>query len=185
VNLRWCLSVIPATVLVVACRTHGEVGTLHAHWASLDTTLGTGTVAVPATAAWCERRGRLTLSGVSGDTGVGVLVRTVSLAPGRFTVSDTTAQPSPGAAIALRFAKGAGVFALSSDSGVAAITSVQDGRVTGRFVAWLSRPEERPVLLIGDFSGVPAAQDQVRCESPEPPPAPSPPPADSGVTLSP
>ncbi len=184
-TLRWWLAVVSAAALATACRPTGREGRLRARWASLDTTLGTGTVAVPFAAAWCERRGRLTLSGVSGDTGVGILIRTVTLAPGRFDVSDTTAPRAPGAAIALRVVTGANLFALSGDSGLVAITSVQEGRVAGRFAAWLSRPDERPVLLIGDFSGAPAQPDSVRCESFTRPPTPPPAPPDSGVTSTP
>lgn len=172
---------VAVAVLAAACRADGE-GTLRARWASIDTSLGTGTLVVPLKAAWCEARGRLTLLGLSGDTGVGILVRTVKLGPGRFDVSDTSAARFPGASIALRIAEEINLFALSGDSGAVAITSVQDKRVAGRFVAWLSRPGDAPVLLIGRFKGVSAEPDSVRCESVAPPPAVPPGPPDSGVT---
>lgn len=168
-------------VLAGGCRTNGG-GTLHARWASIDTTLRNGTLSVPLKATWCESRGRLTLLGLRGDTGVGILVRTVKLGPGRFDVADTTARPSPGASIALRVTVGDNLFTLSADSGVVALTSVGEGRLAGRFVGWLSRPAQGAVTLIGDFAAVTTEPDTVRCESFTPPP-PAPPAApDSGVT---
>lgn len=166
---------------MVGCRAEGT-GTLHAHWASTDTTLGSGDLALPLKAAWCASRGRLTLLGVSGDTGVGLLVRSVTLAPGLFLVSDTSVARSPGSSVAFRMAKEAHLFALSSDSGAVAITSLRDARLTGRFVAWFSRPDAGPALLSGSFTGVPAMPDTVRCESLAPPPPPAPAPVDSGVS---
>ena len=149
---------------------------------SADTTLGTGDLVLPLKAAWCASRGRLTLLGVSGDTGVGLLVRTVTLAPGLFPVSDTSAARSPGSSVAFRMAKEAHLFALSGDSGAVAITSVQDGRPTGRFVAWFSRPDAAPALLSGSFKGASAMPDTVRCESFASPPPVAPAPPDSGVS---
>lgn len=150
-------------LLTVACRPEGQ-GTLRARWTSTDTTLGTGTLALPLRATWCESRGRLTLLALSGDTGVGILVRTVALAPGLFQVSDTTAAPSPGAALALRMTTPNTLSSLSADSGAVAITSVAGGMVGGRFVGWLSRPGSGPVLLTGKFAGAAMEPDQVRCE---------------------
>jgi hypothetical protein len=168
-------------VLAGGCRTNGK-GTLHARWASIDTTLRTGTLSLPVTATWCESRGRLTLLGVRGDTGIGILVRTVKLGPGRFVVADTTARPSPGAAIALRVTVGDNLFTLSADSGAVALTSMGEGRLDGRFVAWLSKPAQGAVTLIGDFAAVPTEPDSAPCES-FTAPAPAPPSGpDSGVT---
>ena len=170
------------TILAAAgCRTRGE-GTLLARWTSADTTLGTGALALPVTAAWCESRGRLTLLAVSSDTGVGILVRTVKLAPGLFAVSDTTAARSPGSSVAFRLADEVNLFALSADSGAVAITSVLHGRVAGRFVAWFSRPDAGPALVTGSFKGVSVVPDTARCEFIAPPPAVPPTPPDSSVT---
>lgn len=167
--------------LVAACRPAGE-GRLQAHWTSLDTALGAGSLKLPLKGAWCASRGRLTLLGFAGDTGVGLLVRTVKLAPGLFPVSDTLAARSPGSTIAFRLANQSNLFTLSGDSGAVAITSVTEGEVAGRFVGWFSRPGGGPVVLTGRFAGVAAVPDTVRCESTAPPaPVPAPP-ADSGVT---
>lgn len=166
------------------CRS-GDVGTLRAHWSSADTTFGNGELAVPLRATWCESRGRLTLLSVSGDTGVGILIRTVKLAPGLFGVSDTAAARSPGSTLAFRLAEAANLFVLSSDSGAVAITSVRETGLTGRFVAWFSRPGAGPALLTGSFRGASALPDTVRCEQSTPPPAgpPVPQPApDSSVS---
>ena len=176
-----CLAWMTVAVLAAGCRTNGD-GALHARWASIDTTLHHGTLSLPVRGTWCEARGRLTLLGLRGDTGVGILVRTVKLGPGRFAVADTTARPSPGASIALRVTVGDNLFALSADSGAVALTSVGEGRVGGRFVAWLSRPSLGLVTLIGDFAAVPVEPDSVRCESFTPSAPASPVPADSGVT---
>jgi hypothetical protein len=169
-------------LVAVGCRADGAGGTLRARWASADTTLGAGDLALPLKVAWCESRGRLTLLGVSGDTGVGILVRTVELVPGLFGVSDTTAARSPGSSVAFRMAKEARLFALSGDSGAVAITSVQDGRLTGRFVAWFSRPDAGPALVSGSFKGASAMPDTVRCEPVAAPPPVAPAPPDSGVS---
>ena len=175
-----CLAWATGVVIVSGCGS-SDGGTLHARWASIDTTLRNGTLSLPLKATWCQARGRLMLLAWRGDTGVGILVRTVKLGPGQFDVSDTLGKPSPGASIAMRVTVGDNLFALSSDSGALAITSVLEGRLDGRFVAWLSRPALGPVTLIGDFAAVPAEADSVRCESfAEPPAAPATP--DSGVT---
>jgi hypothetical protein len=171
---------VVAVLSTVGCQADGT-GTLRARWASVDTTIGTGELTMPVTATWCAPRGRLTLLGVSGDTGVGILIRTVTLAPGRFDVSDTAAAPSPGAAIAVRVAQQTNLFALSGDSGAVAITSVQGGRVAGRFVAWFSRPDAEPVLLMGDFKGARVAADGRNCKFVAPPAPSSAPAPDSGV----
>jgi hypothetical protein len=136
---------------------------------------------VPVKGAWCQWRGRLTLLGVSGDTGVGIVVRTDRLAPGRFVVSDTVAARSHGSMMAFRLANQRSLFNLSSDSGGVALTSVREGRIGGRFVAWFTQSGKGPVLLTGSFAGVSAVPDSVRCEPMgpvAPPPAAVP---DSGV----
>jgi hypothetical protein len=172
---------VAVAVLAGGCQTNGN-GTLHARWASIDTTLRNGTFSLPVTATWCESRGRLMLLGLRGDTGVGILVRAVKLGPGRFDVADTAARPSPGASIALRVTMGDNLFALSADSGVVALTSVGGGQLDGRFVAWLSRPVLSPVTLVGDFAAVSVEADSVRCEAFAEPPATLPSAPDSGVT---
>ena len=169
------------TAAPVACGT-GKAGTVRAHWTGIDTALGSGDLRLPMRATWCASRGRLTLLGFAGDTGVGILIRTVKLEPARFDVSDTAAARSPGSTIAFRLATPNSLFNLSSDSGGVALTSVTGDRIGGRFVGWFTRPEKGPVLLTGSFAGVPIAPDSVHCESPAPPP-PSPAAApDSGVT---
>jgi len=171
---------LAVAALTGACRTRGE-GTLRAEWTSLDSALGRGNLRLPLSGTWCGSRGRLTLLGLSGDTGVGILVRTVKLVPGLLPVSDTAASRSPGATIAFRLADQSALFTLSSDSGAVAITSV-DGELAGRFVGWFSQADRGPVVLTGRFSGVTVVPDSVRCETETlPPPAQAVPP-DSGVT---
>ena len=167
--------------IIAACRT-GSEGTLQARWTALDTALGSGSLALPFKGTWCASRGRLTLLGVSGDTGVGILVRTVKLEPGLFPVSDTMVARSPGSAIAFRLANASNLFTLSGDSGAVALTSTADGDLAGRFVGWFSRSGGGPVVLQGRFKGVSPAPDTVRCESTAPrAPVPAPAP-DSGVS---
>jgi len=149
--------------LAAACRNESG-GTLQAQWISMDTALGRGSLRVPVKGTWCASRGRLTLLGLSGDTGVGILVRTVKLDPGLLIVSDTAASRSPGATIAFRLANQSTLLTLSSDSGAVAITSVAGG-LAGRFVGWFSQADRGPVVLTGRFSGVSVAPDSVRCES--------------------
>ena len=181
-SLRACVICGVLAVLSAAGCQEDGAGMLRARWASVDTVTGSGALTVPVTAAWCAPRARLALLGVSGDMGVGILIRTVTLAPGKFDISDTTAARSPGAVMAVRLAKETSLFALSSDSGAVAITSVRGGEVAGRFVAWFARPGAGPVLLVGDFKGVRAVADGGNCESVAPP-APAPVPApDSGVS---
>lgn len=158
--------------LCAACEP-GENGTLHARWTSIDTTLGSGDVTLPLTATWCGARGRLTLLALQGDTGVGILVRTTALVPGRFDVYDTNnTSRSPGSAIAFRINKPAALYTMGGDSGVLAITSVREGRIGGRFVGWFSHAGTGPVLLVGNFEGAQPAPDTVRCERSVPPPPP-------------
>jgi hypothetical protein len=154
---------LAVAALAAACR-HESGGTLHAQWTSVDTALGRGSLRVSVKGTWCASRGRLTLLGLSGDTGVGILVRTVKLVPGLLAVSDTATSRSPGATIAFRLADQSTLFTLSSDSGAVAITSV-DGKLAGRFVGWFSQADRGPVVLTGRFSGVTVAPDSVRCDS--------------------
>ena len=167
--------------LLAACRPAGE-GALRARWTALDTALGTGSLRVPLTGTWCASRGRLTLLAFSGDTGVGILVRTVKLAPGLFPVSDTVIARSPGSTVAFRLATRSSLFTLSSDSGAVAITSMKDGELAGRFVGWFSRAEGGPVVLTGSFKGVSVIPDSVRCEAVAPPTPVSSAAPDSGVS---
>ncbi len=179
-----CAGLVLAALATAGCRPDG-VGTLRAHWASADTTLGQGELSLPLKVTWCKSRGRLTLLAMSGDTGVGILVRTVSLEPGLFSVSDTATARSPGSTVAFRLAEQANLFVLSSDSGAVAITSVREGSLLGRFVAWFSRPDAGPALLTGSFKTDAVLPDSVRCEhavSPPAPPPAQPAPADSSVS---
>lgn len=168
--------------LVLAGAACQPTGTVRAHWTSIDTALGSGDLRLPMHATWCAARGRLTLLGFAGDTGVGLLVRTVKLEPGKFDVSDTVAARSPGAGIAFRLATRTNLFNLSGDSGGVALTSVTDTHVDGRFVGWFRRAEGGPVLLTGSFAQVQVTADTVRCESSMPSPPATPVSADSGVT---
>lgn len=153
-------------------------GTLQARWTSLDTTLGSVKMRLPVTATWCPARGRLVLLAVAGDTGVGMFLRTLQLTPGLYPVRDTSRSDTPGATIALRVARQANMYALSSDSGAVAITSAAGGALSGRFVGWFTQVgKPHPVLLEGSFAGVRPAPDSVRCESA----TVSAPPADSVV----
>ena len=146
-----CACLVVAALAAAGCRP-GGAGTLRAHWASADTTLRHGRALAAAQAVrGAKSRGRLTLLAMSGDTGVGILVRTVKLEPGLFNVSDTTTARSPGSSMAFRLAEEANLFALSGDSGAVAITSVREGGLPGRFVAWFSRPDAGPALLTGSF----------------------------------
>jgi hypothetical protein len=183
VRIAHAPALLAFAALVAACGRGGK-GTLRAEWASLDTALGHGDFEVPVSGAWCAPRGRLTLLGFEGDTGVGILVRTVKLAPDLFRVSDTVAARSPGASIAFRLATSQTLFALSGDSGAVAITRAGDGEVAGRFLGWFTRAGSGPIVVKGSFAGVPILPDTVRCESTAlPPPVPVPAPAaDSGVS---
>lgn len=152
-------------------------GTLQARWTSLDTTLGSAKVRLPVAATWCPARGRLVLLAVAGDTGIGMFVRTLKLAPGLYPVQDTSRSGIPGATLALRVARASTMFALSGDSGAVAITSAAGGQLSGRFVGWFTQVgKPQPILLVGNFAGVAPAPDTVRCES-----TTMPPPADSVV----
>jgi hypothetical protein len=150
-------------LLALACRP-SEGARLIAQWQSPDTTIRTGRITLPLTATWCPVRARLMLLGVSNDSGVGILVRTVSLVPGKYPVQDTTRSTVPAAVIGFRIANEQNFAALTADSGLVAITAVDGARLTGRFMAWL-RAGNGPVLLHGEFGPVTAVPDTVRCES--------------------
>ena len=166
-----------AAAILLGCGDR-RTGTMQARWTSLDTTLGSAKVRLPVTATWCPARGRFVLLAVSGDTGIGMFLRTIQLTPGRYDVRDTSRSDTPAATLALRLARGSTMFALSGDSGAVAITSTAGDRVSGRFVGWFTQAERRqPVVLVGSFSGVRPMPDSVRCEST----VMSPPPADSVV----
>lgn len=141
-------------------------GTLQARWTSIDTTLGSAKLRLPVHATWCQARARLQLLAVSGDTGIGLMLRTFRLAPGRYDVRDTSRADVPGATLALRVARGSTMFALSGDSGVVAVTSAANERLTGRFVGWFTPAgTTQRVLLSGSFADVRVVPDSVRCES--------------------
>jgi hypothetical protein len=158
----------------IACRPP-DGARLTAQWQSPDTTIKSGGITLPLTATWCPIRARLMLLGVSTDSGVGLLVRTVALKPGRYPVQDTTRSTVPAAVVGLRLATEQTFNALTADSGLLAITAVTGNQVEGRFMAWL-RTATGPVLLRGEFGPVTVTPDTVHCESPPARPA-----ADSSV----
>ncbi len=151
----------------VGCRPP-EGARLTAQWQSPDTTIRTGRITLPITATWCPVRARLMLLGMSNDSGIGILVRTVKLTPGKYRVEDTTRSTVPAAVIGFRVASEQNFAALTADSGLVAITAIDGTRFVGRFVAWL-RAANGPVLLRGEFGPVTAVPDTVRCESQAPP----------------
>lgn len=146
-----------------------EGGRVTATWRSDDTTrTDVEGWTSAASARWCERDGRLALLAVSGDTGIGVAVRTTALAPGRFAVADS-AGGLPAAKLALRLLGDVSVEGFAARDGE--VTLTEAGRtVSGRFGGTLrlagATEEGAALRLDGAFERVPVVAGDSACGGP-------------------
>lgn len=158
--------------LLGACARRDQAGLLTAAWTSADTTIGSGKMAVAATANWCQSVGRLTVLGAGTDSGVAVLYRSDAVRGGNYPIVDTTMSRAPSAVVAVRFVRGMKVLALSSDSGSLVLEPRSSDDVSGRFSAWFRETgTASPVEVSGQFTNVPIASDSAACAV-APPPTP-------------
>jgi hypothetical protein len=161
---------VAIAVMVGACARKEHAGRLTAEWSSADTTIGTGQMAVGASASWCETTGRLTVLGVGTDSGVAVLYRSDAVRGGEYPIVDTTMSRAPSAVVAVRFVQGIKVLALSSDSGTLVLEPRSGQDVSGQFSAWFREAGTASAVEVrGQFSNVRILPDSGTCPVAAPP----------------
>jgi len=139
---------------------------MEVEWAGADT----AQIRAPATALWCREGNWLEVTGLLGDTGVGVvLYPDDSVRAGEYAVHDPTDSLGHGAAVALRWFGENAVYAFQSRSGSVSVAEESDGTMRGRFdarVVSVMRPET--LAVTGTFRHVPVVPGEAGCVAPVP-----------------
>jgi hypothetical protein len=106
-------------------------GSIEAQWTGADT----GKMAAPMTAEWCDVRRALEIRGVTGDSGLGLVlypVDTIDADSYRIVVPEAAdTAPPPSAAIALRVFSTNTIQGYQGDSGTIALERGKDGELSG------------------------------------------------------
>ncbi|NNG16172.1 MAG: hypothetical protein HKM89_06785 [Gemmatimonadales bacterium] len=131
-----------ALLALVACEGGRQPdGTMDVAWTGADTTR----YRVEASAIWCTEGGWLEVTGLVGDTGVGVVVYPRDSVPaGNYAVHDPADSLGRGAAVAIRWFGENAVHALQSRTGSVSLTQDTVGVLSGTFdakVVSIMRPE--------------------------------------------
>lgn len=129
-------------VVLVACGGGRQPdGTLDVAWTGADTTR----YRALASAIWCREGGWLEVTGLLGDTGIGVVVYPEdSIAAGNYAVHDPADSLGQGAAVAIRWFGENAVHAFQSRTGSVSLTADTAGLLSGTFearVVSIMRPE--------------------------------------------
>lgn len=105
-------------------------GRLELEWSGLRQ----GRISTPAEAHWCPGRGRLALTVVRGDTGIGVAVFGAHDLAGDFTIlpRDQADSTRPHAALAIRWVDSTAVPAFEGSAGEVRLNREPSGRLDGR-----------------------------------------------------
>jgi hypothetical protein len=150
-----------ALVYAVACSTppaRKGTGWIEAQWTGADT----GKMAAPMTAEWCDVRRALEIRGVTGDTGLGLVLYPVDTidADSYRIVSPVEADTAPpSAAIALRVFSTNTVQGYQGDSGTVALERGKEGELSGTIHARARSVVDGQLLAvtgkIGDLTIVP------------------------------
>jgi hypothetical protein len=165
------MTTVPAGVLwcalaLAACGPLGRLGEgrLEATWTGSDR----GRLSARATAIRCPEAHIVQLTGMSGDTGVALLVHPAdSLAPGRYPIVEpgSARTTAPAAALGLRLLGTNAVVGYQGASGAVVIERVAAGRLSGRFesIAKVAVALAGTVKLTGRFQDVPLAAGGSAC----------------------
>lgn len=148
--------------LLVACGPRGQPdGVMEVEWVGADT----AQIRAPATARWCREGNWLEVTGLLGDTGVGVVVYPEdSIRAGEYPVHDPTDSLGSGAAVALRWFGENAVYAFQSRSGSVSVAEESDGTMRGQFdarVVSVMRPET--LAVAGTFRHVSVVPGEAGC----------------------
>jgi len=139
-----------------------------------------GKVDAPASAEWCDTLRLLEISGLEGDTGIGVAVYPKGvLQPGRYRVvrpevADTS---RPAAAVALRWFAETSIRGFKAESGAVVLERSGPGKYSGRIVAFTkSVTDNAHVTVRGTLRGLTVRPSRSGC-------VPRPPRPDSGAGI--
>ena len=160
---------VPALLFALALGACGPMGRpregrLEATWTGSDKGRLSGT----ATAVWCRDARVALLTGVSGDTGVSLLIHPAeSLTPGRYPILEPGKARTtvPAAALGLRLLGRMAVVGYQSASGALTLERAAGTRVSGRFesTAKVVSELEGTVQLVGRFRDVPVTAGGAAC----------------------
>jgi len=159
-GVLWC------ALALAACGSLGGLGEgrLEAAWTGSDQ----GRFSGRANAIWCPGAHIAQLTGMSGDTGVALLVHPAdSLAAGRYPIVEpgSARTTAPAAALGLRLLGPNAVVGYQGASGVLVIERVAAGRLSGQFesTAKVVAALAGTVKLTGRFQDVPLATGGSAC----------------------
>lgn len=136
-------------------------GNFEISWTGADT----GAIAVPGRAEWCEEGRLLEIVGLTGDTGVAILLYPIdSLEPDSFPVRAPVGEAlRPEARIALRVFGDVAVLGFRGYDGMVQLEESGGGRISGRFEADMSGLNEGEMQAEGSFSGIPVRPSDLAC----------------------
>ena len=159
-----------ALIVLVACGGGRQPdGTMDVSWTGADTTQ----YRAQAVALWCKQDGWLEITGLMGDTGVGVVVYpTDSILAGDYAVHDPADSLGQGAAVAIRWFGENAVYALQSRTGSVSLAEDTVGALSGTFEAQVvstMRPETLAVAGTVQRVAVTAGDTDCAGTLPEPP----------------
>lgn len=137
---------------------------MDANWAGAEN----GRMSGRASAVWCREARVAVVTGMSGDTGVSLLIHSRdSLAAGRYPIVEAgnAQRTAPGAALGLRLLGRTAVVGYQGQTGMLTLERAAPGRVTGRFEATAKIASAPPgaVKLTGRFRDVRVTADGGDC----------------------
>jgi hypothetical protein len=141
-----------------------RTGRMTATWGGADK----GRMSGRAGALWCRAARVALVTGVSGDTGVSLLIHPAdSLVAGRYPIvaPDTARRAAPAAAVGLRVLARTAVVGYQSQSGTLMLEQAAPGRVSGSFeaTAKVATAAAGTVRLAGRFQDVRVTADGTDC----------------------
>lgn len=156
------VAAVLAALALAGCGHWG--GRLDATWTGSEK----GRMSGRATAIWCREARVAVVTGVSGDTGVSLLIHPAeSLAAGRYPIIEAgdARRTAPAAALGLRLLARTAVVGYQSQTGTLTLAQAAPGRVSGRFeaTAKIASALAGTVKLTGRFRNVRVTGDGADC----------------------
>ncbi len=141
-----------------------RTGRMNATWSGADK----GRMSGRAGALWCREARVALVTGVSGDTGVSLLIHPAdSLVAGRYPIvePDAARRAAPAAAVGLRVLARTAVVGYQGQSGTLTLERAAPGRVSGSFeaTAKVATAAAGTVKLAGRFQDVRVTPDGTDC----------------------
>jgi hypothetical protein len=151
---------VVAAVWATACgdarKAAQDEPTLDIRWAG--PAMDSAHVRAPATAAWCDSLTLLQIQGLSGDTGIAIILYPVKeFGAGRFPVVSPAKADSapPAAAVALRWFAETALRGFQGDSGAVIVEQDRSGTYAGTFeLAAHSVTDPAHLTIRGSFRGL-------------------------------